>query len=98
MKYKELGIKIEKILRQMGAQVSITQSGVVVGNGSAVCIKNKQAVTGLMSTSEIELVINTKVNLAVGQIVSGWNMTITSIEPIAPDGANIIAYTVKGSV
>ena len=98
MKYKQLGINVEKILRQMGTVVSISQGGIVVGKGSAVCIKNKQSVTGMMATSEIELVINTKVNLVVGQIVSVWNMTITSIEPIAPDGVNVIAYTIKGSL
>lgn len=98
MTYKILAAKVEKILRQMGTTVSITESGVVVGKGVAVCTSNKQSTIGLISTSEMEIIISTKVGLKVGQIIGGWNMTISSVEPIAPDGVTVIAYTLKGSL
>lgn len=98
MNYKILGTKVEKLLRQMGTSVSITDISGAVGKAVAICTANKSAVNELMATSEIELIISTKFGLAVGQTVSVWNMTITSIEPIAPDGVTVIAYTVKGSL
>ncbi len=98
MDYKTLGMKVDRLLRKMGTTVSISGNGVVIGKGAAINIANKQSVNGLMSTSEITLILGTKVTLEVGQLISVWNMTITSIEPISPDGVTVVAYTVKGSI